>query len=164
MAGVRAASPRAPRSPTGHWPSPRSMPRRELGARADDPAQHGRGQHRLAQPVRVQPELCAEDPNYQGAAGGRTFPSSAGFHTSEIFFTDDSGTYFLPTRDMHPVGTGRRPTSRLGWRSTDLGLELADGRLNIPRQAAHMEMHNTWCSKSEIAEQTRDPRVPATAW
>jgi hypothetical protein len=24
-------------------------------------------------------------PNYAGAAGGRTFPSSAGFHTSEIF-------------------------------------------------------------------------------
>jgi len=29
--------------------------------------------------------------NYAGAAGGRTFPSAAGFHTSEIFFTDDHG-------------------------------------------------------------------------
>ena len=34
-----------------------------------------------------------------GAAAGRTFPSAAGFHTVELFFTDDSGVYFFPTRD-----------------------------------------------------------------
>ena len=27
--------------------------------------------------------------NYAGAAGGRVFPSAAGFHTSQTFFTDD---------------------------------------------------------------------------
>jgi hypothetical protein len=32
----------------------------------------------------------------------RTFPSAAGFTTSDIFYTDDSGTYFFPTRDFHP--------------------------------------------------------------
>ena len=37
--------------------------------------------------------------NYAAGAAGRTFPSAAGFHTSEFFFTDDSGTYFFPTRD-----------------------------------------------------------------
>ncbi len=37
--------------------------------------------------------------NYNGAAAGRTFPSAAGFHTSELFYTDDSGLYFFPTRD-----------------------------------------------------------------
>jgi hypothetical protein len=37
--------------------------------------------------------------NYAAAAGGRTFPSAAGFHTSEIFLTDDSGTYMFTTRD-----------------------------------------------------------------
>ena len=41
-------------------------------------------------------------PNYSGSASGRTFPSAAGFHTTEFFFTDDSGTYFLPTRDAAP--------------------------------------------------------------
>ena len=35
--------------------------------------------------------------NYSGGAAGRTFPSAAGFHTAEIFFTDDTGTYFFPT-------------------------------------------------------------------
>ena len=37
-------------------------------------------------------------PNYAGAAGGRTFPSAAGFHTTEIFYTDDKGTYFFPDK------------------------------------------------------------------
>jgi hypothetical protein len=31
--------------------------------------------------------------NYAGAAGGRTFPSAAGFHTSMTSFTDDTGVY-----------------------------------------------------------------------
>jgi hypothetical protein len=30
---------------------------------------------------------------------GRTFPSAAGFHTAELFFTDDSGVYLFATRD-----------------------------------------------------------------
>jgi hypothetical protein len=32
--------------------------------------------------------------NYAAAAGGRVFPSAAGFHTSQIFFTDDEGGVF----------------------------------------------------------------------
>ena len=43
-------------------------------------------------------------PNYPGSAGGRTFPSAAGFHTTDFFFTDDSGTYFLSSRDAAPAG------------------------------------------------------------
>jgi hypothetical protein len=37
--------------------------------------------------------------NYAAAAAGRTFPSAAGFHTAELFFTDDTGVWFFPTRD-----------------------------------------------------------------
>ena len=37
--------------------------------------------------------------NYAAGAAGRTFPSAAGFHTAELFFTDDSGLWFFPTRD-----------------------------------------------------------------
>ena len=37
--------------------------------------------------------------NYAGAAGGRVFPSAAGFHTSQTFFTDDDGLYLLDMRD-----------------------------------------------------------------
>jgi hypothetical protein len=38
--------------------------------------------------------------NYAAAACGRTFPSAAGFHTSNLFFTDDTGVYFFDTRDL----------------------------------------------------------------
>jgi len=41
-------------------------------------------------------------PNYCASPVGRTFPSAAGVATSELFFTDDDGTYFFPTRDFHP--------------------------------------------------------------
>src|ERR1700728_4243005 len=40
--------------------------------------------------------------NYAGSASGRTLASAAGFQTSEIFFTDDSGTYICETRDFPP--------------------------------------------------------------
>jgi hypothetical protein len=40
--------------------------------------------------------------NYSASPVGRTFPSAAGFITSELFFTDDKGTYIFPTRDFHP--------------------------------------------------------------
>jgi hypothetical protein len=40
--------------------------------------------------------------NYCDSPVGRTFPSAAGFITSELFYTDDNGTYFFPTRDFHP--------------------------------------------------------------
>src|SRR5882724_4862581 len=44
--------------------------------------------------------------NYPGSASGRTLISAAGFQTSEILFTDDSGTYIFRTRDF-PVLVGR---------------------------------------------------------
>jgi hypothetical protein len=87
--------------------------------------------------------------NYSAAAGGRTFPSAAGFHTSELFFTDDDGTYLFQTRDA-PALTDR---------DEDGSLDVADvidahrkrikklynGRLNIPHEEPFMEGHNTWC-------------------
>jgi hypothetical protein len=30
-------------------------------------------------------------PSYSAGPAGRTFPSAAGFHTSDLFFTDDNG-------------------------------------------------------------------------
>ncbi|BCD96493.1 hypothetical protein [Marinagarivorans cellulosilyticus] len=89
-------------------------------------------------------------PNYAGAAGGRTFPSSAGFHTSDLFFTDDTGAYYLPTRDMASTEASNSENE------LDLNdylnkhrsriVKLSDGRLNIPASPLHMEMHNEWCA------------------
>lgn len=87
-------------------------------------------------------------PNYAGAAGGRTFPSAAGFHTSEIFFTDDDGTYLMPTRDMTPVtapGADIELSEYLEAHKSRI-LKLGEGRMNIPRAPQHMEPHNDWCA------------------
>ncbi len=87
--------------------------------------------------------------NYSGAAGGRTFPSAAGFHTSEVFFTDDHGVYFFPMRDA-PALVDRQPGAPV-----DLDAVLAahrkrvrrlqSNRLHIPAAEPYMEGHNTWC-------------------
>lgn len=87
--------------------------------------------------------------NYSGAAGGRTFPSAAGFHTSEMFFTDDSGVYLFETRDA-PKLVEREPGAPV---DIDAVIEahrarirkLADGRMHIPAEEPYMEGHNTWC-------------------
>jgi hypothetical protein len=36
--------------------------------------------------------------NYSASPVGRTYPSAAGFITSELFFTDDNGTYIFPLK------------------------------------------------------------------
>ena len=86
--------------------------------------------------------------NYAGAAGGRTFPSSAGFHTSMTFFTDDEGVYVVDVRDA----------AALAERGEDGSLDLEgligsmrghvrkihDGRLRVPPELPHVEHHNTW--------------------
>ena len=93
------------------------------------------------------PGFAARLPNYPTAAGGRSFPSSAGFNTTEFFFTDDEGVYFLPTRDMTPSA----PVGEMdlqAWVETHRAriVKLADGRLNIPAAMPYMEGHNTWCA------------------
>lgn len=89
-------------------------------------------------------------PNYAAAAGGRTFPSGAGFHTTDFFYTDDNGIYFFSTRDA-PSLLERGPDGEL-----DLNKylnahrsrihKISDTRLHTPAAPQHMEMHNTWCA------------------
>ena len=52
--------------------------------------------------------------NYAGAAGGRVFPSAAGFQTSQTFFTDDEGVYVLEMRDA-PAFSEREDNGSLGF-------------------------------------------------
>jgi len=87
--------------------------------------------------------------NYSAAAGGRTFPSAAGFHTSQLFFTDDEGVYLFDTRDA-PALAARTADGTL---NLEESLEahrarirkLAAGRMHIPAAEPYMEGHNTWC-------------------
>jgi hypothetical protein len=101
--------------------------------------------HMITRHARYAPHLS----NYSAAAGGRTFPSAAGFHTSELFFTDDDGVYLLATRDAPALA----PKSAQGVITVPDMLQahrarirkLADGRLHIPAEEPYMEGHNTWC-------------------
>ncbi len=86
--------------------------------------------------------------NYAAAAGGRTFPSAAGFHTSMTFFTDDTGVYVLNTRNA-PCNAGNSVDD-----STDTEIfldevrahvqKVQDGRLSLPPRVPFVEAHNTW--------------------
>lgn len=86
--------------------------------------------------------------NYAGAAGGRAFPSAAGFHTSQTFFTDDEGLYMLEMRDT-PSFSGREAD-----RSLDLEhfvkhvkshvRKIQNHRLQITPKVPFTEAHNTW--------------------
>ncbi|KJS01307.1 MAG: hypothetical protein VR65_09110 [Desulfobulbaceae bacterium BRH_c16a] len=86
--------------------------------------------------------------NYAGAAGGRTFPSAAGFHTSKTFFTDDEGVYVLEMRDA-PAFADRADDGSLNLEAfvDNAGKnvrKIQDGRLKIPSEVPYTEAHNTW--------------------
>ncbi len=90
--------------------------------------------------------------NYAGAAGGRTFPSAAGFHTLELFFTDDDGVYFLPSRDapalFDNVNVHDFNLAELLESNRKKIRKISEGRLVIPRKTPHMEGHNFWISNN----------------
>jgi hypothetical protein len=86
--------------------------------------------------------------NYAAAAAGRTFPSAAGFHTAELFFTDDSGVWFFPTRDagalVDPAVEQVTPELMVERHRGRLR-QLSDQRLYLPAAEPYLEGHNTWC-------------------
>ena len=86
--------------------------------------------------------------NYSAGAAGRTFPSAAGFHTAELFFTDDSGLYFFPTRDAGALvdpATEELTPELIVERHRERLRKLSDGRLYLPAEEPYLEGHNTWC-------------------
>lgn len=100
--------------------------------------------HLIYRASRYAPHLS----NYAGAAGGRTFPSAAGFHTSKTFFTDDEGVYVLEMRDA-PAFADRADDGSLNLEAfVDNARKnvrkIQDGRLKIPSEVPYTEAHNTW--------------------
>lgn len=86
--------------------------------------------------------------NYSGAAGGRTFPSAAGFHTSKTFFTNDEGVFLLDVRDA-PSLADRDAEGHLDLDEVLAALRphvhrLEERRLRLPPEVPHVEAHNTW--------------------
>lgn len=100
--------------------------------------------HMIYRGARYAPHLS----NYSGAAGGRIFPSAAGFQTSMTFFTDDEGVYVLDARDA-PAAGERAGDGSLAFEAVIDGVKerirkLQDTRLAIPAEVPSTEAHNTW--------------------
>jgi hypothetical protein len=100
--------------------------------------------HLIYRGERYAPHLA----NYAGAAGGRTFPSAAGFHTSTTFFTDDEGVYVLDARDA-PAFAEREADGGLDLDAVIGALrrrvrKIRDQRLRLPPKVPYTEAHNTW--------------------
>ena len=102
-------------------------------------------------------------PNYSGTATGRTFPSAAGFHTTEFFFTDDSGTYFLSSRDAQPQGElpddgSASDTDVEAWLAETVARyrKISDERIYLPREEPYLEGHNTWIANHPCLLYTSD--------
>jgi len=86
--------------------------------------------------------------NYSAAAAGRTFPSAAGFHTSGLFFTDDSGVYLFATRDAGALvdpATEKLTPELMVERHRGRVRKLDGRRLYLPAEEPYVEGHNTWC-------------------
>lgn len=90
--------------------------------------------------------------NYSGSASGRTYASAAGFQTSEIFCTDDAGTYIFETRDFPPpverTADGKNDLQQLLTAHQSRIRKISDQRIYLPRREPYMEGHNTWVANA----------------
>jgi len=90
--------------------------------------------------------------NYSGSASGRTHASAAGFQTSEIFFTDDTGTYIFETRDFPPPlqrdAEGKSDLQELLAAHQSRIRRISEKRIYLPRHEPYMEGHNTWVANA----------------
>lgn len=86
--------------------------------------------------------------NYAAAASGRTIPSAAGFHTSNCFFTDDTGVYFFNTRDLPSlIDKDEKGTIDIETLLSECKKhiqKLESNRLILPPVCPFVEPHNTW--------------------
>ncbi len=91
-------------------------------------------------------------PNYAGSATGRVFPSAAGFQTTDLFFTDDSGVYYLSTKDSFPTKHNQM-AAEIDFedylqQSDSSFQKISNERLQIPQKEPHIESHNLWVTNT----------------
>ncbi|MEM7468133.1 MAG: hypothetical protein AAF387_14760 [Pseudomonadota bacterium] len=88
--------------------------------------------------------LCSYSTRY----AGRTFPTAAGFGNTELFYTDDHGTYFVSTgnenADVNWRDAEMRDSHRLIEAIARMTTNISDNRIELPRKAPHYSAHNLW--------------------
>ncbi len=86
--------------------------------------------------------------DYAARYTGRTFPVAAGIGNTDMFYTQDDGTYYVSTRDA--IADGNWANSRLSAAESLIATvaghtrKLSDRRIDPPRKAPHYSAHNFW--------------------
>jgi hypothetical protein len=79
---------------------------------------------------------------------GRTFPSPCGSHGTELFYTNDEGTYVVKMRDMHPERMREIASlddlEKLVEVFKERRVKLSDGRIDLPATSPTFMSFNTW--------------------
>ena len=85
---------------------------------------------------------------YSARFTGRTFPSAAGIGNADLFYTEDSGAYFVSTRDAGTDGTWAdarmSDAERLIATVKTHTRQLSDKRVELPRGEPNYSAHNNW--------------------
>jgi hypothetical protein len=86
--------------------------------------------------------------NYPNRLIGRTYPSGAGVHASELLVSDDSGSYITQFRNLDPERLREYGAAvdleRLAEVLAPYIVRLDDKRVEIPAEAPHLFGHNNW--------------------
>jgi hypothetical protein len=90
--------------------------------------------------------------NYTNRLIGRTFPSGAGVHSSELLVTDDRGSHITQFRDLDAERLAEygevSDLDRLQALLAPHIVQVAGGRVEIPTEPPHLVGHNYWVSNT----------------
>ena len=79
---------------------------------------------------------------------GRTFPSPCGAHGTELFYTNDEGTYIVKIRGTHPAKmreiAALDDLDKLVEIFKERRIKISDGRIDIPPTSPALMSFNTW--------------------
>ena len=80
---------------------------------------------------------------------GRPFPSPLAIHGTELFWTNDEGTYVLPQRDERPERYVQNQTPEEQHDLYRRAIKLQDSRLDVPRRRPNLFKFNEWIVNHE---------------
>ncbi|MHC4933689.1 MAG: hypothetical protein ACYTGV_16025, partial [Planctomycetota bacterium] len=79
---------------------------------------------------------------------GRTFPSPCGSHGTELFYTNDEGTYIVKIRGTHPERMREiaemDDIEKLVATFAERRIQISDERLDLPHSSPALMSFNTW--------------------
>jgi hypothetical protein len=80
---------------------------------------------------------------------GRTWPSPLAIHGTEVFWTNDEGTYVLPQRDVKPGAYVQNQTFDEQHALYRSAVKLTNSRFDLPRRKPNLFKFNEWIVNHE---------------